>query len=213
MFPTKMTDQYPEGYWERAEGSNYRCYSDDSGWEQVLDVIQKYAPPPAVVREVACSKGYFVLHAMQRGYNVRGCDISTYAISAAPDEVKPYVVVANATDLPWESDSADVVTHMEFLEHVPEDEVGRVIEEMTRVLKAGGLLVGKIGIAIPDDHPFKGQPDHDHTHVTMRSRTWWEAHFAQVGLWAQKNAESDLDSAFAERDWYGRFFVWRKPTT
>ena len=209
MSKMKSAD-YAEGYWERAEGSNYRNYADDPGWQVILTVLADFIPPPARLIEVACSKGYFIYHALVRGYEATGCDISEYAISrsVAPDST----VVHNVADpLPW--GDADVLCAWEFFEHVPEDEVRLVLNNLIRAVKPGGELWFKTGIIVPFNHPFAGQDDHDHTHVLMRDRDWWEDLFRSAGLRWLPSRELALDEAFAGRDWVGRWFVWEKPET
>ena len=61
--------------------------------------------------DVGCGKG-FMLHDMAElipGLTVRGIDISEYAIEHAIEDMRPFVEVANATDLPFEDNSFDVV--------------------------------------------------------------------------------------------------------
>jgi SAM-dependent methyltransferase len=222
-YESKMrSSDYPEGYWERGEGSNYVNYADDPGWWDITATINHFlwfeGIGPGVplgtasIREIACAKGYFVLQAQKWGFDAQGVDISEYAIRSAPEPVQPYVQVANAVNLPWADESADVVCSWEFFEHVPEDEVSRVLDEKLRVLKPGGHLWMKIGIEVPESHPHYGTDvDHDHTHVCMRPREFWEAHFASRGLKHRKDIEDHLDDVFRDRDWVGRFFVWQRP--
>lgn len=201
-----MRDLYGEGYWERAEGSNYVAYADDPGWDVILSVMQEAIPAPARIIEVACAKGYFVYHAISHGYEALGLDISEYAVSHGV--ARDNTMVHNAADpFPW--GEADVVCSWEFFEHVPEDEVDTVLDNKIAALVPGGELWMKIGIVIPEDHPFAGQADNDHTHFTVRDRAWWEDKFRSRGLLHLPEREQALDWAFRDRDWQGRFFVWR----
>ena len=34
-------EQYGEGYFERAEGSNYKNYSDDPRWNPIINLIEE----------------------------------------------------------------------------------------------------------------------------------------------------------------------------
>ena len=208
---TKFTsDDYGEGYWERAEGSNYRNYGDDPGWRGILCVMNQFLPAQANIIEAACSKGYFVHHARRMGHNAVGFDLSEYAISKS---VVPEVTQVHDATMPWPFNSrvADAVCGWEFLEHIYEEQVGTVIGEAIKVLKPGGTLWFKTGIVVPDSHDFAGQEDHDHTHVNMQPREYWEYQFQTFGLEPVREAESLLDAEFEHRDWKGRFFVWEKP--
>lgn len=198
---------YGEGYWEKAEGSNYRNYGDDPGWAIIAEGISYLSRGDGKIYEVACAKGYLVDWLVKFGLDAYGIDISEYAISKAPESVSGRVSVANATNLPWEDNTADCVVSMEFFEHVPEDEIEQVLSEKMRVLRSGGMMLMKINI---DDHHSSGEDDNDHSHFTIKPRIWWENIFAGNGLIHNKQIENMFDSAFANRDWHGRFFVWTK---
>ncbi len=62
-------------------------------------------------------------------------------------------VVADAARLPFASHSADVVVCESLLEHVPDPR--RIVEEMFRVLKPGGVLY----IVVPFVYPFHACPN------------------------------------------------------
>lgn len=218
-FKSKMrSEDYPEGYWERAEGSNYRKYADDPGWSVVWDVMSNHLPAQSDILEVACSKGYFVQEARKRGFNAKGIDISHYAISNPARGVGPHIQQANAVDIPFADDSFDHLFAFEFLEHVYLNEVDQVISEMIRVTRPHGLLIQKIGIAFDDDNPNPHEgtqvmADHGHqndvTHYNNQVRAWWEAKLQSCGLTRRKDLEDSLDAAFRDRDWSGRFFVYQ----
>lgn len=207
-------EYYGEGYWERAEGSNYRNYGDDAGWNYILSVMEKFGYREGTrIVEAACSKGWFIQHALERGWDAFGFDLSPYAIGKAPFPANRAVYVWDAIDpWPYKAESADIVAGWEFLEHIHDHNIDAVLENAVAALKPGGELWLKTGIIIPEDHPFAGQEDNDHTHVSVHDRAWWEAKFDKLGLVRNNEAEAALDEAFATRDWFGRFFVWRKPS-
>lgn len=206
------SDAYSEGYWERAEGSNYVNYGDDPGWGPIAKLMTKFVGERLRIVEAACAKGWFVRKARQWGHDAVGFDLSEYAIAKAPGEVSRYIQTHDAIDpWPYEDNSADIVCAWEFFEHIHDENIPAVLGQMVRVLKPGGELWLKTGIIVPDDHDFAGQEDHDHTHVAVHDRAWWEALFESVGLVQLPDREAALDYEFSDRDWKGRFFVWRKP--
>ena len=211
---SKMSgSHYHKGYWEDGDGSNYHSYGFDPGWPVVASVVRQFYNPGAIAYEIACAKGYLVKTLLHFGINAYGIDISDYAISKADSDIAERVQVANAVALPWEDKTADIVLSMEFFEHVPEDEVDIVLSEKMRVLKSGGIIMMKINIIVPESNPYRSshENDCDITHYTIKDRGWWESKFSDAGLIHENKIENMLDNAFSGRDWFGRFFVWRKP--
>lgn len=198
-----MKDLYPEGYFERAEGSNYTRYSDDPGWPMTSILVARRLPIGAKVLEVGCAKGYWIYHARQAGLEAYGIDISAYAIDNAVPVVREFVRREDAASRIDTLDTYDAVVSWEFFEHVPEDELDGVIENLSDVCKPGGLQLHRI--CLPDE---VGE-DHDHTHVTMHPREWWDKRFDSFG-WVEEGTR-EFDLAFDGRDWAGRFFARRLP--
>ncbi len=193
-------EDYPPGYWTSGEGSNYHGYGDDPGWATTLGVIKRYVPLPAALYEMGAAMGYFIRQAREAGYEAHGIDISPYAVHRVLPGIKPYVILGNALNSPYGASSADIVATWEFLEHVPEDELPAMLDEIERVLKPTGWVWSRIGM-----------DDSDATHVTIKPREWWEAQFEFRGWEHQPRPEIMLDAMYPDRDWAGRFFVWRFP--
>lgn len=216
MTASKMkSGDYPAEYYEGGVGSEYQGYGDDPGWGPIADIALKYSKVKdgATLIDLGCAKGFFVRAARKIGFEAYGIDISEYAISVAPPDVASWVRVGNVVDVPFGDEFFDVVHTGEFLEHMYPDELDRVMSEVLRVLKPGGLFINRIGIIPPDDHPFRDVANHDnhHTHFTIRTREEWIEHFTSLGMVHVQEAEGELDLLFRRRDWVMRFFVWRKP--
>lgn len=204
------TTPYDEGYFERAEGSNYVNYGDDQGFLATAAEMAAVLPLRSSVLEAACAKGYFVKWARLLGYDAYGFDVSEYAISTADPDAAPYVQVADALSMPWDDDEFDAVVSWEFLEHLTEDTVGPVLSECERVGKPGALALHRIGI-IRTDGRFPEGEDHDHTHTLLREDPWWRSLFDARGWRRDVDFEARLDYVFDDRDWSGRFYAYRMP--
>lgn len=99
------------------------------------------APHTVNVLDIGCGGGFLTNSMAKKGYNVTGLDISAESLIVARnhDETKSVnYVEGDATKLPFSDNSFDIITSMDFLEHVdyPKD----VVKEVSRVLKPGGLF-------------------------------------------------------------------------
>lgn len=194
---------YGRGYFELGEGSNYINYGDDPGWEPTVRELHHWLPRHSAILEIGAAKGYFVRAARLSGFRCVGVDVSEYAVREAVSEVQ----WCDITQGLYFTDSAfDAVVSWEVLEHVPEDDIPPLAEEMDRVLRPGGLQVHRIGVLIPGR---EAEFFSDVTHVTP----WERARWARV--WSDYEhspvVERAFDKLFADRDWSGRFFAYRKP--
>jgi len=94
--------------------------------------------PDAVLIDVGCGGGLLAPHLAGKGYRHVGVDLVSSALTlASAHGVR--VVRGDATFLPFADGCADVVSAGEVLEHVVD--LRRVIAEVCRVLRPGGLLV------------------------------------------------------------------------
>ena len=109
----------------------------------VLNEIQKLdGNQQKNILDVGCGGGFLSNALAQHGYEVTGVDLSEESLRVAKAHDLSGTITympADAYHLPFEDQSFDVVTAMDFLEHVdrPED----VVKECARVLKPGGLFI------------------------------------------------------------------------
>lgn len=101
---------------------------------------------PSSVLDVGCAMGFIVRRLRKAGIDAWGLDISSYALSKAPEDVKPYLVLGSADNLPFDDKRFDLVFSSGVLEHIPDDKLRKAIKEMTRVANRG-----LIGVACLDD--------------------------------------------------------------
>lgn len=120
----------------------------------IRDRVQQMIPPGCKVLDVGCGAGELLdlLH-REKGTDCYGADISAVAIEAVRKRGF-HGEVARLPALPFDSDAFDALVCTETLEHVTD--VRRSVQEFSRVLKPGGLLI----ISVPD-----GTVDQEMTHV------------------------------------------------
>ncbi len=106
-------------------------------WQPIVPDFQKYYSLTAEssILDVGCGKGFMLYDFMQLipGITVAGIDISQYAISNAMEEVKPFVQVGNAKELPFEDNSFDLVISITTLHNLERNDCRNALHELERV--------------------------------------------------------------------------------
>ena len=91
--------------------------------------------------DVGCGGGFLTNRVSEENFEVHGLDISEDSLRIARQYDlgrKVNYVAGDAYRLPYGDESFDVVTSMDFLEHVERPD--EVVKEISRVLKPGGLF-------------------------------------------------------------------------
>jgi 2-polyprenyl-6-hydroxyphenyl methylase/3-demethylubiquinone-9 3-methyltransferase len=104
--------------------------------------IQSRFPPSAVrILDVGCGAGFLANDLAQQGFRVTGLDASENSLAIARHHDATGTVqyrFGDACHLPFPDETFAAACAMDFLEHVEEPE--RIIAEIHRVLKPGGLF-------------------------------------------------------------------------
>ena len=115
------------------------------------------AQKPLRILDVACGTGHFLRMlgaALPHEAKFFGLDLSPHYIARArevlPRELDVSLVCDNAEKLPFLDGSFDAVTSVFLLHEVPADVRARVLAEMARVVRPGGLVVVADSIQIAD---------------------------------------------------------------
>jgi SAM-dependent methyltransferase len=96
---------------------------------------------PGRCLDLGCGTGRTIPLLADAGWNVTGTDVSADQLAAAEIHAGRYAdafVRADAHDLPFDADSFDAVVSV--LTHTDFDDLGTVIAEVHRVLRAGGTF-------------------------------------------------------------------------
>lgn len=108
----------------------------------LLEMLYRLLPEKGRLLEIGCSYGHFLSRARQNGWEVQGVEISRVAADWAREEFGLPVCagtleeVSSALGTPY-----DVVVMLHVLEHDPEP--ARLISQVSRLLRPGGILVVK----------------------------------------------------------------------
>ena len=132
-----IAKQFGADYWDGERQFGYGGYRYDGRWRPVAERIAEHFDLKAGERllDVGCGKGYLLYEFTQvvPGLEVAGLDISAYAIENAKEEVKPFLRVGNANDLPFEDDSFDAVVSLGTIHNLYLFDAVKAIREIERV--------------------------------------------------------------------------------
>ena len=106
-------------------------------WGQTVKDFQRYygLTSQSKILDVGCAKG-FMLYDFLRiipGITVAGIDCSEYAIANAKEEVKPFIKIGNAKDLPFDDNSFDMVISITTVHNLEREDCKMSLQEIERV--------------------------------------------------------------------------------
>ena len=114
-------------------------------WQATVKRFRDYyqLAEDASVLDVGCGKG-FLLHEMKEastGLAITGIDLSEYAIEHSKSEIKPYLQVGNAIDLPFEDDCFDLVISINTIHNLFCYDLEKALKEIERVSRHNKYIV------------------------------------------------------------------------
>ena len=114
-------------------------------WQSVVaDFVAFYKlKDGAKILDIGCAKGFMLYDFKQYNPNfeIAGIDISQYAIDNAKPEVKDFLQVANADNLPFANNSFDLVIAINTLHNLKRDACQKALQEIMRVSKKDAFTV------------------------------------------------------------------------
>ena len=151
-------------------------------WHPVIPDLQKHFNLKAGDRvlDVGCAKG-FMMHDMALlipEIEVKGIDVSEYAIETAMPTMKPHVQVASAVALPFRDKSFDVVISINSIHNLAREECGKSLQEIERVARRGSFITVD---AYRDDDERRRMEAWNLTAKTIMHIDEWKVFFKEVG--------------------------------
>ena len=108
-------------------------------WQPVIPDFIKFwgLNSKSSVLDVGCAKGFMLydLSKLIPGINLRGIDVSEYAINNSVSEIKKFVQIADAKKIPFPDNSFDVVISINTVHNLDRVECAEALREITRVSK------------------------------------------------------------------------------
>lgn len=185
---SKPSEFYGEGYFFRAEGSNYgrkteegivfAPYVEETYLLRDRDLakflVNKFRPRTILI--LGCARGYLVKAFREVGVEAWGIDISEWAIQNSPEEVREYLYCGDICDLSvFRDKQIDLIVGLDVFEHIKIPDLYLAISEASRV---GKNIVLDVPIGDDDLHPDKSNGT-DKSHVSVYTPKWWVQAFAK----------------------------------
>src|SRR4051794_39819396 len=138
----ELTDFYQQPAYYKGGAFGYNDYfAQRQRHEQLarrrLARIEQLRPGRGRILDVGCAAGFFLKVAQDRGWDVRGVELSEAMVEYA-SRLLGQPIARRVTALDAMPTSFDAITLWEYIEHIPDprDEVRRLVE----LLKPGGVL-------------------------------------------------------------------------
>lgn len=140
----KLAKKFAFDYWDGDRKIGYGGFRYDGRWRAVADLMAAHygLKPGDRILDIGCGKAFLLYDFTQAvpGVEVAGLDISGYAIENAKEEVRPFLSVGHANELPYEDDSFDLVISINTLHNLHCYDLDRALREMERVGKKNKFL-------------------------------------------------------------------------
>lgn len=159
-------EAYNLDYFNGAKGK-FGGYAYEGYWDfpihwNTVDKILSLNPQS--VLEIGSARGYVLKKLEDTGIPVAGLEVSKHCFYT---RVCDKIQLWDATETPWPitDKSFDLCISMAVLEHIPENKLNAIIQEMERTCKRG-----LHGVSFTDDN-------FDKTHTTLHTQEWWSKKF------------------------------------
>ena len=151
-------------------------------WQPVIPTIRDFygLTGSSCVLDVGCAKGYFLydLQLLIPTISIKGLDISEYAIENSKIEVKNNLLVGNATSLPFENNSFDLVISVNTIHNLDKHNCAIAVKEIERVSSGKSFITVD---AYKNNLEKKRMEAWNLTAQTIMSVDEWKNFFLEVG--------------------------------
>ncbi|HEX9446494.1 MAG TPA: class I SAM-dependent methyltransferase [Dongiaceae bacterium] len=141
----EVAGRFGQEYWDGDRRFGYGGFHYDGRW---LPVARKIAAHYGIkagdrILDIGCGKGFLLYEFTQAvpGVEVTGIDISSYAVEHAKPEIRRFLQVGQAEDLPFADKSFDFVLSLNVFHNLRVMNLYAALGEMERVARGGKYVV------------------------------------------------------------------------
>jgi len=140
----KIAMKFGQEYFDGNREQGYGGYRYDGRWKEVAKKIVEIFNLKNGSRflDIGCAKGFLLydMYKMNPEIHIRGLEISSYAISCAPKEVKNKIIQGNCKKLDFEKNSFDAVICINTIHNLKIEECKKAIKEIQRVSSGNAFI-------------------------------------------------------------------------
>lgn len=143
-------------------------------FHMLKDIFEEHITKKHKMFDMGSATGVLVETFRRQGYdNVFGGDVSDWYIQNTPfPEIRDRLCNVEDGKIPFSNDTFYFIHMGQVIEHIPEELIPGVLNELYRVLMPGGIIyIATVGPLLP------GTTDVDPTHVSLFTREKWETFF------------------------------------
>lgn len=172
---------YDRNYYTGKKGGHRIAYIDSFFGEIYHNLVNFFRAflifvqlKPKKFLDIGCGTGKLIKWLRFFGVDAYGLDFSQYAIDIADKEIKKYIKLGNATNIPYPDNYFDLVFSFDLLNHIEQSKIRLVIKESIRV--SSKYIYHKIytreNIWLNLTHK------HDFSNISFFSKKYWDKIFS-----------------------------------
>ena len=178
----KIARKFGKDFFDGDRKHGYGGYNyNPKFWQPVIPTFKEYwnLSIESSILDVGCGKGFmlFDLYKTIPGIKLAGVDISEYAINSSIPEVRNFLKIANAKELPYSSNSFDVVISINTVHNLEKEECAIALQEINRVSKKYSFITVD---AYRNDEEKKRMLEWNLTAKTIMSVDEWILFFKKI---------------------------------
>lgn len=140
-----VAKQYGYDYWDGERKYGYGGYRYDGRWKSVAEKMAEHynLKPGQRILDVGCGMAH-LLYEFTRvvpGIEIKGIDISDYALKHAKEEIRDCLQYGKAQEIPFKDNSFDLVLSLTTLHNLKVFDLKKALREIERVSRGHSYIV------------------------------------------------------------------------